>query len=356
MSKVKKQRKGLSPQTKRTLGNVFKSIIMNQSCIDGAKESPWWIALIFLLISIVLPVVPITFNYSKTYGASFVASANYGLDRGLANTTQFLSDNGYEFKVDGGEMSFYKDGAQFVPSEDFIASDIINDPVTGSQTYNFLFYVTNYTGGEFSSLLKKIEETKYESGTLDSYSDIKIYDENATFYTPSFIVLNPYTLTVGLFKNNSTTLVATTYGNLTWRTTLEGDILARTLDVDDTLGPVETRDAIFDQWKHIFNETYTEAKYKTMWMTSLIYLGVYAGLVLFLGLLIFLLTRGKNNIYRSLSFFTCERIAWWAAFTPAVLGLIFGFIFANNFLGQMSFIVFVSIRLMWLSMRQLRPM
>ena len=160
MAKAKVQKKGLSPQTKRTLGNVFKSIISNQSCIDGAKESPWWIAVIFLVISFIIPAIPIYVNNSKNYGASFVASANYGADRGLANTTEYLHDNGYEFTVTGGKLKFYKDDAELVAMpEGFVASDLIG------ANYNFLFYITDLTGSNLSAYVKELQNNNYLLGS-----------------------------------------------------------------------------------------------------------------------------------------------------------------------------------------------
>ena len=353
MAQVKKKnanRKGLSPETKRTLGNVFKSIISNQSCIDGAKESPWWIAVIFLVISIALPVIPTLVNGTKAYGASFVASANYGADRGLANTSQYLHENGYEFKVEGGTMSFYKDGAPFQTDNNFVASDIIEN------NYNFLFYVTNSTGSEYDNLIKEITNTKYVGGSLEVFDESKTYPEGYTLYQPSYIVLGKSTMSVYLYKSGTTTQAASSYSGLTWNTMKKGDILVDVLNVDPELQNLKKTEAIFNKWKSIFNTTYDEARLISIRNITLIYTGVYAGLILFLGLLLFLLTRGKNNVFRSLSFFTCQKIAWWASFTPAVLGMIVGWIFSTNVIGQMGFIVFVSLRAMWLSMRQLRPM
>ena len=92
------------------------------------------------------------------------------------------------------------------------------------------------------------------------------------------------------------------------------------------------------------------------WKTTLIYFGVYAGLMFFLGLMVFLLTRGKNNPFSSLNFWVCQKIAWWSAFSPAVLGMILGFVLSGNTIGSMAFVLLASLRIMWLSMRQLRPL
>ena len=160
---------------------------------------------------------------------------------------------------------------------------------------------------------------------------------------------------MAVYKDNSVERAGTSLGGLTWNKSQNGELLTRVLNVSSDLANRAKTEAIFNNWKAILNETYTQQKNKTMLNMSLIYLGVYAGLVIFLGLMVFLLTRGKNNIFRSLSFFTCQKIAWWASFTPAILGLALAFLFSGNAIGQLAFILLLSLRVMWLSMRQLRP-
>ena len=353
MSKVKKKdpnKRGLSPQTKRTLGNVFKSLILNQSCIDGAKESPWWIAVIFLVFSIVLPVLPTFVNATKAYGASFVSGANYGLDRGLANTTQELHANGYEFKVSGGYLTFEQNGAKVAPTDDPIAVDKIGN------NYNFLMYITEYRGADYTTFKNTINNQKYILGTTDLYVEGATYADDTQFYKPSYMILSTTSMEVHAYKSLTTTAAVNGPDGLNWNNVKNGDILAAALDVAPELTNAKRTEAIFNKWKTIFNDAYIDARKTSILNVTLIYLGVYAGLILFLGVLVFLLTRGKNNMYRDYSFFLCQKITWWAAFTPAVLGMIVGWIFGTNIIGQMGFIVFLSLRVMWLSMRQLRPM
>ena len=47
---------------------------------------------------------------------------------------------------------------------------------------------------------------------------------------------------------------------------------------------------LYKVWKAIFNETYIQQRDKAKWTNTLIYLGVYAGLMFFLGLMVFILT------------------------------------------------------------------
>ena len=355
--KLKKQKKPMSPETRRTLGNTFKSLISNQACVDGGKEAPWWIAVIFLVLSICLPVIPITVNLSKAYGSQFVAGYNYATDRGLAITSQAFKDDGYDFKVqDDNLLHFYKDGTELTGDLDnTFKADIVVDSSTSTSYYNFRMFVTNYTGSKLTDYINAINNATFTKGTTTATAKT---DENKdTLYTPSFIVLAPDTMLMAVYKNQSLDRVGATASGLNWLSTAKESLLDRVLKTKEssTTAPQKTAD-IFYNWRQVLDETYMYAKGIQMRNTSLLYLGVYAGLIFFLGLMIFLLTRGKNNPFHYLNFFVCQKISWWAAFTPAVLGMIMGFIISGNIIGQMGFIVFASLRVMWLSMRQLRPL
>ena len=349
LQKVKKQRKPMDPQVKRNLINGFKSIISNQAVIDGAKETPWWVAVIFFVLSICLPVIPITVQYSKAYGASFVSSYSFNSDRGIENTFTKAKADGWEIKVENNLLTFNKD-----VTDDFIASDI--NAETGQ--YNFLLYVSNKTGSELGAFVNKLDAAKYELGKTNPYDETKAEQytaEGTKFYTPGFVVLAKDTMAMAVYKDNSTERAGASLGGLDWHNSPSGDLLERVLKVDESLTHRQKTEAIFNNWKSVLNETYINQKNTTMLNMSLIYLGIYAGLLVFLGLMVFVLTRGKNNVYRYLNVWVCQKISWWAAFTPAVLGMIVGFLLAGNVIGQMAFIVLASLRVMWMSMRQLRP-
>ena len=357
--KLKKVKKGMSPEAKRNLGLAFRSLISNQACVDGGKEAPWWIAVIFFVLAICLPVIPITVSYSNAYGSSFLSSYTYSSDRGIEETFTKLNAEGYQFNVNDGLMTFNKP-----VSEQPVATDIIHDSsrstteIPDYQYYNFLVYITDKTGADLSIFVTNLDAAKYEVGTLNPYDEAKA-DEYAakgtTFYTPSFVVFTPNTMAMGVYKVETTTRSGASFGGLNWNHTEKGDLIAKVLSVDTSLVESAKTKAIFNNWKSVLNDSYVDQKNENTMKMSLIYLGVYAGLILFMGLMIFLLTRGKNSVYRYLNIWTCQKIAWWAAFTPAVLGMILGFFLSTNVIGQMSFIVLLSIRIMWLSMRQLRP-
>ncbi len=362
--KLKQTRKQMSPRTKNMLLNGFKSVISNQAAIDSAKETPWWIAVILALFAVILPLIPTYVTLNKAYGSSFLASATYGVDDGLAEATEKFYKDGYEFNLDKNMITYYKaPGVEFVDSDYVTSSEqdsqfsVINSV---SNQYTFRFYITNLEGSALTKLVNSIDKINYETGTHNVYDPESDPEGTKTIYRPSFIVMSRKTLAVAVYKVNTTTRVATSLAGLNWTHTSKGNLFEKLLKGVDTSDLnvrkyTAQKAQVYKNWKNIFNQTYLDQKTKTTWNNVLIYLGVYAGLVVFLGLMVFILTRGKNNPFNYLNFWVCQKIAYWLAPTPAILALIVGFIFSGNIIGQMGFIMLLALRVMWASMRQLRP-
>lgn len=363
--KLQKPKKSMSPRTKNILLNGFKSIISNQAAIDSAKETPWWIAVILALFAVILPLIPTYVTLNKAYGSSFLASATYGVDDGLAEATEKFYKDGYEFNLDKNMITYYKaPGVEFVDSDYVTSSEqdaqfsVVNSI---SNQYTFRFYITNSEGNALKKLVNAIDKIKYETGTHSVYNPESDPEGTKTTYKTSFIIMSRKTLAVAVYKVNTSTRVSSTQGGLNWKNTSKGELLSEKLlkGVDTSNLNVREYTAqkaqVYKNWKTIFNQTYIDQKNTTKWNNVLIYLGVYAGLVVFLGLMVFILTRGKNNPFNYLNFWVCQKIAYWLAPTPAILALIVGFIFSGNIIGQMGFIMLLALRVMWASMRQLRP-
>jgi hypothetical protein len=110
---------------------------------------------------------------------------------------------------------------------------------------------------------------------------------------------------------------------------------------------------IVDTYKVFFNEGYETTKIQGAWMWTGIMAAVYVVFIVFMGLMIWLMTRGKNNPYRIYTFWETQKMSYWAAFTPAVLACGLGFAFSTYAL--FIFILFYGMRIMWMSMKNLRP-
>ena len=383
--KLQKVNKGMSPRAKNILVNSFKGIISNQACIDNGKEAPWWLAVLFLIFAVIIPLIPNHVAMNNSYGASFFNAGAFDVDRGLARASLKLKDEGKGLKVQGGNLHYYEGTTDKTPTALDPDVQLYQDTATiaGKTEIKFTVYFSGKSGGELNDYVNSLAVVR-KVGTTDPISeDDPLYNE-VEKYIASYMVLTPDTIRINVYKYHSTALaVNAPNGVLNWLSSPQEDLLDRILQpiVDmknddgtakygddpaavanklvNTVGldnlPTEARDATYNVWKGIFNETYLKYKNDAKWKTTLIYFGVYAGLIFFLGLMVFLLTRGKNNPFRVLNFWICQKIAYFLSFTPAVLALIVGFIFSTNMIGQMAFIMLLSLRVMWASMRQLRP-
>ena len=111
--------------------------------------------------------------------------------------------------------------------------------------------------------------------------------------------------------------------------------------------------AVQKNMNKVYDNAYLTTKQNSFTLYTLVFYGVYVVLIAFMGLMIFLLTRGKRNPMNYMTFWLSTKIAAWATISPAILALILGFLLTN--FATMFFIILFGVRIMWLSMRQLRP-
>ncbi|MEE3464307.1 MAG: hypothetical protein VZR75_00630, partial [Candidatus Enteromonas sp.] len=107
-------------------------------------------------------------------------------------------------------------------------------------------------------------------------------------------------------------------------------------------------------WSNYLDKAAEKQIIGSAWKMTGLMAAIFVFFVFFMGLMIFIMTRGKNNPYRIYTFWMTQKMSYWAAFTPALLGMIIGF-FVNATILQFLFIILFGFRIMWLSMKTLRP-
>ena len=343
----------MKEKTKTFLSNFFGGLISNQRAMDGAKTNPWWVAVIIGIFGIVLPVLPITISQAKTYGASFLASNKYNFDQNIASLTVQMLKDGDEFVVNNDHLLEYQPAEGLPARGDY--EPIITKVNSSDGQYELMIY---YMTGDYSGLtafIESIDARQYKVGTtsIAVAEDVK--------YAPSYMLLFKEGLYVRLNKYNSTEAGSNTYTNFKtdWKQFEPGHkLLAGTLgdlvltEIDPNTNG-EVKDKIYKNWEEVFNKSFISQKRYNTWVTSAIFFGIYFGLLILMGLLLFLLTRGKNNVFNYLKFMDTEKMAWWSSLAPGILAMIVGFIFSR--FAQMAFIVLFGLRVMWIAMKQLRP-
>lgn len=353
--------------TKTTLKNVFASLIKNDSAIEGAKTAPWWIGVILFVIGTFLPVIPIMVNTSKTYGASYISSYVYGYEQGLATCGVQLKTEKYSFNVENKNLVMKIDGVAQTKTYEEVNGVIADETpiaryetnIKGVKQYAFEMYYSDrpYSGStkSITSLIKLIESKQYVVGTEEIYNS-EVHDKKTTKYTPSYLILYKTGMYSKIYKNNTTTVSTATYSGLDWKNAKFDELLDCLLTVEgveQNLLDINYVNGVLNNLKKVSNDAYINQKNYNFWFQSGLYYGIYLILGFFMGFMMWLLTRGKNNPNRNLSIFVAFEISWWITFTPGLLAMILGFMWSAA--AGLAYIVLIGLRTMWLSMRSLNP-
>ncbi len=347
----------MKPKAKKFLSNFFIGLFSNDQAIEGSKSNPWWVGLIIAIFAVLIPVIPITVSQARTYGASFLANYTYRFDQNIAKATVELATNKKEFKIQNAELTYLDNDAPVAVTTDTDVVPVYTHTSASTNQYELMIYFTNREKADLTAFINNIGTTTYQSGSITKVEE----GYEGTSYAPAFVVLGKTYLYTRINQDDSSTIGNGTYTSFSsdWKHFQDGTLLiANALPEGKTAAEVNLNstddvNAIFNNWKAYYNKAYISQKTYNTWMTSLLFFGIYVALVFIMGLLVFLLTRGKNNMFNYLKFIDTQKIVWWASLSPAILAMIVGFIFTN--FAQMMFIILLGLRVMWISMKQLRP-
>ena len=336
---------------KATVKRVFGSLINNGMAIDGAKFSPWWIGLIMFILGLLLPIIPIFVHSATTNGTSFMTGCEYGL--GMDKTFGVaMSELDGALTFDNTEKTIKYDANSTYSTDDsaliggYIAT---SGDCNGQYELRIYYSETDVSEDAINAFINAKEAIVYKKGT----TTVSGLDEDG--YTPTILYFFKNGFCMDIYASNTKT--KKTY--MSFLSDLKhldyegGDLKKYFIGDSFDKNNKDNRIAAVDKLKEFIDITYKTAKTKSMWLGSLIYLGIYAGVNVFMILMIFLMSRGKNNPNRYLTFWTCTKIDWWESLCPGLLGMILGFIFTSQ--AVMIYVLLISMRTMWLTMREMRP-
>lgn len=307
----------------KTFKLILKSLISNNACIEGGRKKPWYFAAIMFFLSMIFAILPLFVQTMNTKGDDVFANYAYGADVATLRFNEHLENEGLKMYVKtSGETKFIscEDSAGLAKNVDF--HHYLPDGVTPD--FN-IYYRSEMNQEEFNILLGD-----QKTSTIFFYQDR--------------IILHLVNLeTKAVIKD----MVCQNAAKYMEEGRSVNDLLSKETDATARLN--ET----FANWKLFIRDAYNFTRLTAVWQTCAIMGGINAGITLFMGLMIFILTRGKNNPYRLFNLWETQKMSWWAAITPSILALGLGFLiprFAN-----ILFPMLIGIRVMWLSMKSLRP-
>lgn len=341
----------------KTLKTLLRSLIQNNACIEGGRHHPWWVAVIIFLVSMWVAVVPVFTQTITKAGSSFAANYTYNVDVALQRFVEDANDKGLKMEIKEAEgLGHYLDLDQEVWDSKYTYVDHFgyhafqhwSDAATIDME---VFYVSDLTTNDINNIMKDREVKNEETGEITYQNRIN-----------SFMIFGKTELVLYQYNLNSTSPVGNAYGD--YKTTPVGTNL---LDMEKvTIGDVtvthknvtpeqytQYKNGVWNNWKAFFDQAYLYNRGQLTWRTTLLMVGINAAITIFMGLMVFILTRGKSNPFRIYTFLECQLIAFWAALTPSILALALGFLLSQ--FSQVIFPLLLGVRVMWMSMKSLRP-
>lgn len=358
---VKKESKG-----KITFFETLKGLFSNAQVVENGRAHPFWLPLILALLAVLMAITPIMVSSASASGGAILSSSTYGFDNSISYVLKDLNDEKYEFVVEEGhKLIGYKDDVRLTGSSESTLESLMvgkyestKDEVT---QYDLFVYYIPSEAKRISTYVNEASKLEYIVGTT-TLKNKDVDPEGTDYYTPSHLFFYEGGIYLAIYKYNSTKIAVSTAYATSWKTTKIGTKLVEKLstvtlkdgtEITIDLEPVEYKAGVIKNFKGVLNKAYEEAKTRNFWMTTGIYSAVDVLIIFIYGLLIFLMTRGKKNMFNYMKFLECLKISMAASFTPGLLALILGFLLAQY--AYIFFIVLSGIRVMWLTMKQFKP-
>jgi hypothetical protein len=341
----------------KTLKHIFQSLFSNGPIME-AKNQPWYIALILFFVSILLATYPTFTQINSREGSSFLSGNTFSIENALVEFSETLEEENVRLVVtlrNEGDSTITELNNQGNAWE-----SVFTNTLTAHPTFTFYQYSVNnqvrlrvfYQGnnsdettGALANALLALPLGDDNIGSFLLLGRISVYMH----------VYNPAALTANSATGESfITAFSGTYDDVPTGTNLGNyvltDVDGNTIIKNDLL---YTR-VVFNNWLNFFDQSFAYQKSVLLLFQTGLTFVVNAIMALLMSLVIFIMTRGKNNPNKHFKFADTMKIGAWALLSPAILTLIAGALFPE-FAGT-AFVLFVGLRLMWLSSKYLRPL
>ena len=334
---------------------IFSTLFSNKNVIDGAKKQPWWLAIVLMLVSCIISVIPSFSGAMSTNGSdALTATQNYGVDLALKQfSLDYLGKDDYSFVIEDGKLKV----------ENFEKAEVkINDKIS------LIVQYVDFTEADkiqYETIEKKMsvelsklrvsypvsgeENTSYLYSTLLLGKEslyLSLYGKDAKCtYSPNANSDGSYTINSYLNVENNYTQLEGTYERITGQlANISGYAYGNT--------DGEKVNNAFENWKQFFDLAYLTPRNNSAFITNGAMIGVSLLIVLSSTLMIFLLSKMKSSL-RKFKFLESFKMVCYASFSPALIALLVGWLIPS--FQSMAFVMCLVLRITWLGMKATGP-
>jgi len=341
----------------KTLKLIFQSIFSNEPIMQ-ARNQPWYIAIILFLLSILLATYPTYNQISNREGSTFLSGNTFSIENALVSFTEAIEDAGVDLVV----VSETVDGVTTysIDNQGTSWGAAFQNTFVDEEAFPYFEYAVNGTTrlrvfvqedqtdeamGEFANRLLALPTGDDQIGSFMLLAKSAVY----------MYVYNPAALADGSVNGEGfATAFTGTYDEVPLGTNLANFIQTdQDGNVIDPTDVSEYVNLVFANWLNFFDQSFAYSKSVLLLAQSGLTLVVNAVMALMMSVVIFIMTRGKLNPNNHFKFGETMKMGAWSLFSPALLTIVAGALFPE-FAGT-AFVLFVGLRLMWLSSKYLRP-
>lgn len=369
------------------------SSLVNNDSVMTLSKGKWYGAVIAGVLSVLVAVIPTLVNYSKLSGSDILSTPSGGLTNGLISFSEALDEKDVDvvFNAETGTIEIDNDKWKAAFTTNANGYNVYAHTYTVNQT----IMNTEDSLDESSSVVEvpttpEVKPVTYCDLVVYNLSDLEqdaftntiFGDSDGYKYSGDIAILkgtdilmnNPYATTTLFLGKDCFSLIKSPSGrNVSDASAYklfkyEGQTVnLRNFVKENSHGEAyevphsaiteanyqKYLDAVTASWETLFDDTWQSTRNYNMWTQTAIWLSIYIGVTFFMGLMIFVLTRGKANPNNTVTFWQAQKASYWATMSPAILGMIMGF-WITRF-AALGYLIFFAIRVLWMSFRTLRP-
>lgn len=316
---------------KNNIKLFFKSLFSNNTAIDCARKKPWYAAIIIFFVSMIISLVPTLVNNLNVQLDKKFDDKTYCTEEATTHFVEWLNAENIDVHVEHDKTT----------KKDYLVWNSEHKTHEFKTDENTRFVFTYCDKSEVEAKLtllnagytineNKVDKFSYFLFTSDTVY-LKILNQNDESVVIEEICTNAY-------KNVGTNAIKESFSEVS---------------EDGQKNYLGTIDKTWKNWKSLLRNFYNYKRVTLAWIQVGIFAIVNVSISLLMGLMVWILTRGKNNPYRLFSVWECFKISSWSCITPALLACGFGFLFSG--IANALFPLLLGVRVMWLSMKSLKP-
>ena len=306
---------------KQNIKLFFTTLISNNACIDAGRKKPWYAAIILFFISVILSVIPSSVLELKKQGDKNFSSTTFLTNQAVTRFAKDLQDS----EFDGQMIVVHQDKDAFLAAQPF---DKCYYTVSGAQEIGYAF---SYCAE--ADVDAKIAQFNEANVSFFIFTSEKLY----------ISILDPSNPSLGKRILNLSCIKA-------YKKVGDNEIKESYVEGENLTDSVNKT---WNNWKTLIRKFYNQTRLRAAALQLAIMSAINVGIMAIMGFMVWVLTRGKNNPYRIFTVWECYKIVFWAGISPAILTAGLGFLIQT--FASTLFPLLLGVRVMWLSMKSLRP-